>query len=81
VPLGGKIVKTAGRLIVSILEANGVDRVFCVPDESILPVLDALRDSAIDTVTCRHKSFAGFMAPAVARRDGAERGGDRRAGA
>lgn len=61
---------TAGQLIVSLLEANGIDRVFCLPGESFLPVLDALRDSAIDTVTCRHESSAGFMALADARLTG-----------
>jgi acetolactate synthase-1/2/3 large subunit len=62
--------KTAGQLLVSLLEANGVDRVFCLPGESFLPVLDALHDSPIDTVTCRHESSAGFMALADARLTG-----------
>jgi acetolactate synthase-1/2/3 large subunit len=62
--------KTVGQLIVSILEASGVDRVFCLPGESFLPVLDALRDSRIDTVTARHESSAGFMALADARLTG-----------
>ena len=34
--------KTGGQLIVDALEANGVDRIFCVPGESYLAVLDAL---------------------------------------
>jgi acetolactate synthase I/II/III large subunit len=63
-------VKTVGQIIVAILEANGIDRVFGVPGESFLPVLDALRDSTIDTVTCRHESSAGFMALADARLTG-----------
>ena len=37
--------KTGGQLIVEALEANGVDRIFCVPGESYLAVLDALHDS------------------------------------
>ena len=45
-----------------------VDRVFCVPGESYLPVLDALADeAAIDLVTCRHESGAGLMAVADAK--------------
>jgi acetolactate synthase I/II/III large subunit len=49
--------------IVDCLAAHGVDRVFCVPGESYLAVLDALHDSnAIETVICRHESGAGFMA-------------------
>ena len=33
---------TAGQLIVDSLVANGIDRVFCVPGESYLALLDAL---------------------------------------
>ncbi len=36
--------KTGGQLIVDSLEANGVDRIFSVPGESYLAVLDALHD-------------------------------------
>jgi acetolactate synthase-1/2/3 large subunit len=61
---------TAGQFLVSVLEASGVDRVFCVPGESYLPVLDALFDSKIDVVTCHHESSAGFMALADARLTG-----------
>ena len=52
----------AGRLLVSMLEENGIDRVFCVPGESYLPIFDALLDSKIDCVVCHHESSAGFMA-------------------
>ena len=38
--------RSGGQLIVEALEANGVDRVFCVPGESFLAVLDALHDSS-----------------------------------
>jgi acetolactate synthase-1/2/3 large subunit len=62
--------KTTGQLLVAMLEANGIDRVFCLPGESFLPVLDALHDSPIDTVTCRLESSAGFMALADARLTG-----------
>jgi acetolactate synthase-1/2/3 large subunit len=42
---------------------NGIDRVFVVPGESYLGVLDALNDfPEIDVVTCRHESGAAFMA-------------------
>ena len=45
-----------------------VDRVFCVPGESYLGLLDALYGrSDIDTVVCRHEAGAGFMALADAR--------------
>ena len=59
---------TVGQLIVDTLVLNDIDRVFCVPGESYLGLLDALygRDD-IDTVVCRHESGAGFMALADAR--------------
>ncbi len=53
----------AAKLLVDCLEAQGVDRVFTVPGESFLPVLDALRDRAsIQTVTCRQEGGVTFMA-------------------
>ncbi|MBL4667090.1 MAG: hypothetical protein JKY04_06910 [Sneathiella sp.] len=56
--------KTGGELIVECLEAQGVDRVFCVPGESYLAVLDALHDSPIDTVVARQEGGAAMMAEA-----------------
>ncbi|WP_247873632.1 thiamine pyrophosphate-binding protein, partial [Azospirillum brasilense] len=56
--------KTGGQLIVEALEAQGVERVFCVPGESYLAVLDALHDSAIRTINARHESGAAMMAEA-----------------
>src|SRR6188768_3723470 len=54
---------TAARLLVDCLVEQGCDRVFTVPGESFLPVLDALRDcEAIQTVTCRQEGGAAFMA-------------------
>ncbi len=54
--------RRAADLLVDCLAAHGVDRVFCVPGESYLAVLDALHDSnAVETVVCRHESGAGFM--------------------
>ncbi len=58
---------TAGRLIINALAANGVDRVYCVPGESFLPIFDALYGNTIDTVVAHHESSAGFMALADAR--------------
>ena len=56
--------RTGGRLIVEALEANGVDRVFCVPGESFLAVLDALHDSQIPVTVARHEGGAAMMAEA-----------------
>jgi acetolactate synthase-1/2/3 large subunit len=54
--------KTGGQLIVEALEANGVDRLYCVPGESFLAVLDALHDSPIRTIVCRQEGGAAMMA-------------------
>jgi acetolactate synthase I/II/III large subunit len=65
---GTRVTTTVGKVIIDSLVANGIDRVFCVPGESYLGLLDALYDRAdIDTVVCRHESGAGFMALADAR--------------
>ncbi len=55
---------TAARRIVDILEAQGVARVFTVPGESFLAVLDALHDSPVETVVCRQEGGAAMMAEA-----------------
>ena len=61
----------AAETIVRALEAQGLARVYCVPGESYLTLLDALHDSnAIETVICRHESGAGFMAVAEAKLTG-----------
>ncbi len=59
-----------GKILVESLVAHGVRRVFCVAGESYLPVLDALLDTDIDVVTCRHESGAAFMAEAYAQLTG-----------
>src|SRR5688572_21129782 len=62
---------TVGEFIVDSLVTNGADRIFCVPGESYLGLLDALYGrSDIDTVVCRHEAGAGFMALADARLTG-----------
>ncbi|MFT4066294.1 thiamine pyrophosphate-dependent enzyme [Paraburkholderia sp.] len=59
---------TSSHALLSVLAANGVDRVFLVPGESYLGILDALADfPRIDVVTCRHEAGAGFMACADGR--------------
>jgi acetolactate synthase I/II/III large subunit len=56
--------------IVRTLEAHGVARVYCVPGESYLALLDALHDSSIQVIVCRHEGGAGFMACAEAKLTG-----------
>jgi acetolactate synthase-1/2/3 large subunit len=60
--------RRAADLFVDCLAAHEVDRVFCVPGESYLAVLDALHDrNTIETIICRHEGGAGFMAVADAK--------------
>ncbi|MGX7873571.1 thiamine pyrophosphate-binding protein [Mesorhizobium sp. ORM6] len=62
--------KTGGQLIVDALEANGTDRIYCVPGESYLAVLDALHDSTIRTIVCRQEGGAAMMADCHGRLTG-----------
>ncbi len=47
---------SAGHLIVKTLQSHGVRRVYAVPGESYLDVLDGLHDSEIETVVTRHEA-------------------------
>ena len=59
--------RTGGQLIIDCLQRQGVDRIFCVPGESYLPVLDALHDTDIETIVTRHEGAAAIMAEADAK--------------
>ena len=63
-------VRRVADVIVSALQAQGVRRVYCVPGESYLALLDALHGSSIEVIVCRHESGAGFMAVAEAKMTG-----------
>jgi acetolactate synthase-1/2/3 large subunit len=55
--------RTGGRILVDQLVAQGCDRIFTVPGESFLAVLDALHDTPeIDLVVCRQEGGVAFMA-------------------
>ncbi len=56
--------KEAGSLLVEILENQKVERVFCVPGESYLSVMNGLQDTSIETVLCKHEGAASIMAEA-----------------
>ena len=57
--------RTGGRILVDQLVAQGCDRIFTVPGESFLAVLDALHDTPeIQTVVCRQEGGVTFMAEA-----------------
>ena len=62
--------RTGGQLVVDQLVIHGVDLVFCVPGESYLAVLDALHDSPIRLVSCRHEAAAANMAEAYGKLTG-----------
>jgi len=62
--------RSGGRILVDQLELNGVELAFCLPGESYLPVLDALYDSPIRLVTCRHEQGAANAAEAVGKLTG-----------
>lgn len=59
-----------GRILTDQLEAEGIERVFSVPGESFLAVLDGLHDSGILNVVCRHEGGAAMMAEATAKLTG-----------
>jgi acetolactate synthase-1/2/3 large subunit len=59
-----------GRILVDQLELQGVDVAFGVPGESYLPILDALHDSSVRYVTCRHEVGAANMADAYGKLTG-----------
>ena len=63
---GGGRLRSGGRLVVDALLAHGARRVFGVPGESYLPILDALFDVGrrLEFVTCRHEHGAAMMAEA-----------------
>ncbi len=57
--------RTGGRILVDQLVLQGCDRIFTVPGESFLSVLDALHDTpSIDLVTCRQEGGVAYMADA-----------------
>ena len=57
--------RNGGRMLVDALRVHGVDRLFCVPGESYLEVLDALYDTPQIAVTvAKHEGAAANMAEA-----------------
>jgi acetolactate synthase I/II/III large subunit len=62
--------RTGGQILVDQLEIHGVEMTFGVPGESYLGLLDALYDSEIRYITCRHESGATIMAEAYGKLTG-----------
>ena len=65
----GTEARSGGRILVDQLALHGVERVFTVPGESFLPVLDALYDvrERMPLVVCRHEAAAANMADATGK--------------
>jgi acetolactate synthase I/II/III large subunit len=62
--------RTGARILVDQLVVQGVDTAFCVPGESYIAVLDALRDAPIRLVVARHEAGAANMAEAYGKLTG-----------
>ena len=63
--------RTGGQIIIDALAINRVDRIFSIPGESFLAVLDALHDKpAIKLTTCRQEGGAAYMAEAYGKLTG-----------
>src|SRR5690348_11795711 len=57
-------------LLVAALENEGVERIFGVPGEENLDVLESLRGSKIELVVTRHEQAAAFLAATHGRLTG-----------
>ena len=57
-------------LLVAALENEGVERIFGIPGEENLDVVESLRHSNIELVITRHEQAAGFMAATYGRLTG-----------
>jgi acetolactate synthase-1/2/3 large subunit len=64
------VTRTGARILVDQLVVHGVDTAFCVPGESYIAVLDALRDAPIRLVVARHEAGAANMAEAYGKLTG-----------
>jgi acetolactate synthase-1/2/3 large subunit len=57
-------------LLVAALENEGVDRIFGIPGEENLDVVESIRNSSIRLVITRHEQAAAFMAATYGRLTG-----------
>ncbi|MPQ76566.1 acetolactate synthase large subunit [Hydrogenovibrio sp. JE_KL2] len=60
----------ASQLFVQCLENEGVEYIFGIPGEENMEIMDALVDSKIKFITCRHEQGAAFMADVYGRLTG-----------
>jgi acetolactate synthase I/II/III large subunit len=64
------VTRTGARILVDQLVLHGVETSFCIPGESYIAVLDALRDAPIRLVVARHEAGAANMADAFGKLTG-----------
>src|SRR5580704_12365499 len=57
-------------LLIAALESEGVDRIFGIPGEENLDVVESIRRSSIQLVLTRHEQAAAFMAATYGRLTG-----------
>ena len=63
--------RSGGQILVDQLRIQGCDRIFTVPGESFLAVLDALHDTPeIDVTVCRQEGGVAYMADADGKMTG-----------
>src|SRR6201986_1089634 len=62
--------RTGAEVVVQALERRNIKWVFGIPGAKIDSVFNALADSSIKTVTCRHEQNAAFIAGGVGRMTG-----------
>jgi acetolactate synthase I/II/III large subunit len=64
------IMTKGSHVLVSALENEGVSRIYGIPGEENLDVVDAIRSSSIELVLTRHEQAAAFMAATYGRLTG-----------
>ena len=63
-------VRHGGKILADQLIIHGCRRVFSVPGESFLPLLDGLHEGPVQNIVCRHEGGASMMAEATAKLTG-----------
>src|SRR6202051_1135448 len=68
--LGRSYMVKASDLLVAALENEGVDRIFGIPGEENLDIVESIRKSSIQLILTRHEQAAAFMAATYGRLTG-----------
>ena len=64
--------RSGAEVLIDALKINAVERIYCIPGESYLEVLDALYDvsNEVSLISARQEGGAGFMAEAYGKLTG-----------